>query len=185
MREIHDDPRTDADLLAAHVAGDASAFEALFRRHRPRLLSAARRRGASAEDADEALQEAMLSAHRAAGSFRHEAAVGSWLHRITLNACTDVLRRSPPVSVPLAPERAAAAPDGSNRVETALAVRQALMRLPVEQRAAILAVDMHGYSVTDAAVLLNIAEGTVKSRCSRARVRLAVLLRQLSAPANG
>lgn len=50
------------------------------------------------------------------------------------------------------------------------------MRLPMEQRAAVLAVDMQGYSVADAAALLGVAEGTVKSRCARARARLAVLL---------
>ena len=48
-----------------------------------------------------------------------------------------------------------------------LVVRRALMRLPAEQRAAVLAVDMHGYSVADAAALLGVAEGTVKSRCAR------------------
>lgn len=50
------------------------------------------------------------------------------------------------------------------------------MRLPVEQRAAVVAVDMQGYSVADTAALLGVAEGTVKSRCARARARLAMLL---------
>jgi len=54
------------------------------------------------------------------------------------------------------------------------------MRLPVDQRAAVVAVDMQGYSVADAAALLNVAEGTVKSRCARARARLAVMLGYLS-----
>jgi RNA polymerase sigma-70 factor (ECF subfamily) len=62
-------------------------------------------------------------------------------------------------------------------VDTVLVVRRALMRLPAEQRAAVLAVDMHGYSVADAAVLLGVAEGTVKSRCARGRARLTGLLR--------
>ena len=75
--------------------------------------------------------------------------------------------------------------DSRDQVETAVVVRQAMMRLPAEQRAAVLAVDMHGYSVSDAAALLNVAEGTVKSRCSRGRARLAVLLRQLAPAAPG
>ena len=70
--------------------------------------------------------------------------------------------------------------DRTANIETSIMVRQALMRLPAEQRAAVLAVDMHGYSVADAARLLNIAEGTVKSRCARARARLATLLACLS-----
>ena len=63
-------------------------------------------------------------------------------------------------------------------------VREALLRLPVDQRAAVLAVDVHGYSVADAATLLDVAEGTIKSRCARARARLAILLSHLS-PATG
>ena len=61
-----------------------------------------------------------------------------------------------------------------------MVVRQALLRLPVEQRAAVLAVDMYGYAVAEAAALLGIAEGTVKSRRARARGRLAMLLRPLT-----
>ena len=64
-----------------------------------------------------------------------------------------------------------------------MAVQRALMRLPVEQRAAVVAVDMQGYSVADTARLLGVAEGTVKSRCARARVRLAELLGYLNAGA--
>ena len=128
----------------------------------------------------------MLSAYRAAGSFRGESAVSSWLHRITVNACTDVLRRNGRRTVPLSTEHCPAVADRSGHTETAVIVRQALLRLPVEQRAAVVAVDMHGYSVAETAALLDIAEGTVKSRCSRGRARLAVLLGHLSpAASNG
>jgi len=67
-------------------------------------------------------------------------------------------------------------PDRTTQVETAIAVQRALMRLPVEQRAAVVAVDMHGFSVADTARILGIAQGTVKSRCARARARLAAIL---------
>ena len=70
----------------------------------------------------------------------------------------------------------AAGPDRTAQVETAIAVHRALMRLPVEQRAAVVAVEMHGYSVADTAAMLGVAEGTVKSRCARARARLAAIL---------
>lgn len=59
--------------------------------------------------------------------------------------------------------------DRTAQVETAIAVQRALMRLPVEQRAAVVAVDMQGYSIADTARMLGVAEGTVKSRCARAR----------------
>jgi RNA polymerase sigma-70 factor (ECF subfamily) len=166
--------RSDAELLAAHVAGDRYAFEELFHRYRPRLYKLARRRTRSPEDAADALQDAMLAAHRGAASFRHDAAVGSWLHRIVINACLDRLRRAQ-LTTPLSDDTAVS--DRTSQVDTVLVVRRALMRLPAEQRAAVLAVDMHGYSVADAAVLLGVAEGTIKSRCARGRARLTALLR--------
>lgn len=171
--------RSDAELLAAHVAGDRYAFTELFHRHRRQLHRLARLTTHSAEDAEDALQDAMLSAHRGAGAFRHDAAVGSWLHRIVVNACLDRLRRAKarPV-VPL--EDVYPVADRTAQVETAIVVQRALMRLPVEQRAAVVAVDMQGYSVADAARLLGVAEGTVKSRCARGRVRLAELLGYLN-----
>ena len=86
--------RSDAELLAAHVAGDRYAFDELFHRHQRQLHRLARLTSRTAEDAEDALQDAMLSAHRGAGSFRYDAAVASWLHRIVVNACLDRLRRS-------------------------------------------------------------------------------------------
>ncbi|WP_077078551.1 RNA polymerase sigma factor SigM [Mycobacterium numidiamassiliense] len=172
--------RSDAELLAAHVAGDRHAFAELFRRHQRQLHRLARLTTHSREDAEDALQDAMLSAHRGAGSFRYDAAVGSWLHRIVVNACLDRLRRAKAHrTTPL--EDIYPVPDRTAQVETAIGVQHALMRLPVEQRAAVVAVDMQGYSIAETASLLGIPEGTVKSRCARGRVRLAQLLGHLDA----
>lgn len=63
-------------------------------------------------------------------------------------------------------------------------MQRALMRLPVEQRAAVVAVDMQGYSIADTARMLGVAEGTVKSRCARARACLARLLGYLNTGVN-
>jgi RNA polymerase sigma-70 factor (ECF subfamily) len=166
--------------LAAHVAGDRFAFAELFHRHHRQLHRIARLTSRCTEDAEDALQEAMASAHRAAGSFRHDAAVSSWLHRIVVNACLDRLRRNK-AHLTTVLDDVYPVPDRTTQVETAIAVQRALMRLPVEQRAAVVAVDMHGYSVADTARLLGVAEGTVKSRCARARVRLAAILGYLQA----
>ena len=117
----------------------------------------------------------MVSAHRGAGAFRHDAAVSSWLHRIVVNACLDRLRRNKS-HLTIALDDVYPVADQTTQVETAIAVHRALMRLPVEQRAAVVAVDMHGYSVADTAGMLGVAEGTVKSRCARARARLAAIL---------
>jgi RNA polymerase sigma-70 factor (ECF subfamily) len=174
--------RSDAELLAAHVAGDRYAFAELFHRHGRQLHRLARLTTRSPEDAEDALQDAMLSAHRGAGSFRHDAAVHSWLYRIVVNACLDRLRRAK--GRPTTPlEDVYPVADQTAQVETAIVVQQALMRLPVEQRAALVAVDMQGYSIADTARMLGVAEGTVKSRCARGRARLAQLLGYLNTTA--
>jgi RNA polymerase sigma-70 factor (ECF subfamily) len=177
----------DEALLRAHVDGDPDAFAELFRRHRDRLWAVALRTLGDREDAADALQEALLSAHRAAPRFRGDSAVTTWLHRIVVNSCLDrIRRRQAHPTVPLPDGNAD--PDRPTGVEpaapvtdhdTALVVRQALARLPEDQRAALVLVDVQGYPVAEAAVLLGVAEGTVKSRCSRGRARLALLLGHL------
>jgi RNA polymerase sigma-70 factor, ECF subfamily len=174
--------RTDAELLSAHVAGDRYAFEQLFYRHHRQLYRLALITSRHPEDAADALQDAMLSAHRTAPAFRHDAAVSSWLYRIVVNACLDRLRRTKNhPTTPLLDEAGDVGPvgyvgDPTPRVDTAIVVERALMRLPVEQRAAVVAVDMQGYSVAETARMLGVPEGTVKSRCSRARTKLAEVL---------
>ncbi len=177
------DDRGDTDLVRAHVAGDRTAFEILVRRHRDRLWAVALRTLGDREEAADALQDALLSAYRKADRFRGDSAVTTWLHRIVVNACLDrVRRRQARPTVPL-PESGPGEPvatgsDVSDR-DTALTVQSALLELPVEQRAALVLVDVYGYQVTEAAQILDVAAGTVKSRCARGRVRLASRLGHL------
>ncbi|MDX1882667.1 RNA polymerase sigma factor SigM [Mycolicibacterium sp. 120270] len=176
FERIADTERSDAQLLAAHVAGDRYAFEELFYRHHRQLYRLAVMTSRNRDDAADALQDALLSAHRTAASFRREAAVSSWLYRIVVNACLDRLRRNRShLSVEL-DENAHSAGDHTPHIDTAIVVERALMRLPIEQRAAVVAVDMQGYSIAETARMLGVAEGTVKSRCSRARAKLAEAL---------
>lgn len=174
---------SDADLLAAHAGGDRDAFEELVRRHRDRLWAVALGTLRDPDEAADALQDALISAYRAAGTYRGEAAVTTWLHRIVVNACLDRVRRTKSrPTVPL-PEQGPGEPaEGRDRIaerDTVLAVRAALGHLSVEQRAAITLVDLHGFAVTEAAEILQVPEGTVKSRCARGRLRLAELLGHL------
>ncbi|MFI5495470.1 RNA polymerase sigma factor SigM [Actinoplanes sp. NPDC051859] len=179
----------DADLLRAHVDGDPQAFAKLVRRHRDRLWAVALRTIGDREEAADAVQDALLSAHKSAARFRGDAAVTTWLHRIVVNACLDRLRRKqahPTVPLPdgthsedggagSRPEPAAPAPDH----DTALVVRAALADLPPDQRAALVLVDVQGYPVVEAAEILGVAEGTIKSRCARGRARMALALGHL------
>lgn len=166
---------TDAELLARHVAGEAEAFGELFRRHRDRMWAVALRTLGDPELAADAVQEAFLAAFRRADRFRGEAAVTTWLHRITVNCAIDRVRRVRPTS-PLPEVDPADRHDRYGETDTALDVRAALATLPEAQRLALVLVDMHGLSVAETAVVLGVAEGTVKSRCSRGRAALAPLL---------
>lgn len=177
---------SDADLIAAHAAGDPAAFAELVRRHRDRMWAVALRTLRDPEEAADALQEAFISAFRAAASFRAESQVTTWLHRIVVNACLDrVRRRQARPTVPL-PETGPGEPvadgDAMSDRETRLVVADALASLPEEQRVPIVLVDVEGYSVADTARMLGIAEGTVKSRCARGRAKLAKLLGHLRNP---
>ncbi len=174
---------SDAALIAAHAAGDPHAFSELVRRHRDRMWAVALRTLRDPEEAADALQEAFISAFRAAGSFRAESQVTTWLHRIVVNACLDRMRRrqtKPTVPLPEAgPGEPVAPRDAMAERETRLIVRDALNELPEEQRAPIVLVDVEGYSVAETARMLGIAEGTVKSRCARGRAKLAKVLGHL------
>ncbi|MGH3192158.1 MAG: RNA polymerase sigma factor SigM [Streptosporangiaceae bacterium] len=169
---------SDAELLRRHAAGDSEAFGELFRRHRDRLWAVALRTVCDPEEAADALQDAMVSAFRRAGDFRGDSAVTTWLHRIVVNASLDRLRRRaarPAVSVgddETFEALWAHDADPAPATEVRLDVDAALRILPPQQRAALVLVDMLGFSVADAAAILETSPGTVKSRCARARARL-------------
>ncbi|PRC56518.1 RNA polymerase sigma factor SigM, partial [Mycobacterium sp. ITM-2017-0098] len=82
-------------------------------------------------------QDAMLAAHRTARSFRHDSAVSSWLYRIVVNASLDRLRRNKSRACEVLDEHVMWATDPTGRVDTSIVVQRALLRLPVEQRAAV------------------------------------------------
>ena len=170
---------SDATLLRRHADGDPDAFGLLFQRHSGRLWAVALRITCDPDDAADALQDAMISAFRRAGDFRAESAVTTWLHRIVVNASLDLLRRRAARSVAwsgdpdeLPASESARLPDSAAATDSRLDVDAALRMLPPPQRAALVLVDMLGYSVADAAAVLSVSEGTVKSRCARGRARL-------------
>lgn len=179
---------SDQDLLARHVKGDPDAFGELVRRHRDRLWAVALRTLGDREEAADAVQDALVSAYRAAHTFRGHSAVTTWLHRITVNACLDrarkaASRKTAPVDDTerleqlLEPHESASAPAERNDLHRQLL--EALGSLPHDQRAALVLVDMQGYPVAEAARILEVPVGTVKSRCARGRARLLPLVSHL------
>jgi RNA polymerase sigma-70 factor (ECF subfamily) len=173
---------TDEELLAAHVAGDEHAFAELVRRHRDRLWAVALRTCRDPDDAADAVQDALISAYRRADTFRGSAKVTTWLHRIVVNACLDRLRAKKIRKTVALPEETADAglPDTRDPIAehtTRLTVMGALAQLPLDQRLAVTLVDLEGWSVDEAAQILECPSGTVKSRCHRGRARLHTLLR--------
>ena len=179
---------TDAELLRAHCDGDPEAFTELVRRHRDRLWAVALRTTGDPEEAADALQDAFISAFRRADQFRGDSAVTTWLHRIVVNASLDRLRRRavrPWVPLPEeGGERGDSASlaeprDAMDDRETSLEIQAALAELPPDQRAAVVLVDLQGWSVEDASRILECPVGTVKSRCFRGRAKLADRLAHL------
>ncbi|MFF3755088.1 RNA polymerase sigma factor SigM [Streptomyces sp. NPDC002018] len=181
---------SDQDLLSAHVSGHPHAFGELVRRHRDRLWAVALRTLGDREEAADAVQDALVSAFRAAHTFRGQSAVTTWLHRITVNACLDrarkaASRKTSPMDDTerleqlLEPHESAEAP--AERQDLHRELLAALAKLPVDQQAALVLVDMQGYPVAEAAAILGVPTGTVKSRCARGRARLLPLLTHLRA----
>ena len=143
----------------------------------------------------------MIAAFRRAASYRGEAQVTTWLHRVVVNACLDRLRAAKVRRAEALPDDldevgsrgslASATDDALDPADLSVAterrrtVLDALATLPDEQRAALVLVDMEGYPVAEVAEMLGCAVGTVKSRCSRGRTRLAGLLAGLLDPDEG
>ncbi|MEU9980400.1 RNA polymerase sigma factor SigM [Streptomyces sp. NPDC050856] len=185
---------SDQELLARHVAGDPDTFGELVRRHRDRLWAVALRTLGDREEAADAVQDALVSAFRSAHTFRGQSAVTTWLHRITVNACLDRIRkaasrRTSPVEDTerleqlLEPHESAEAP--AERHDLHRELLAALAKLPGDQRAALVLVDMQGYPVAEAARILDVPAGTIKSRCARGRARLLPLVTHLRGDGGG
>jgi RNA polymerase sigma-70 factor (ECF subfamily) len=172
----------DGALVDRILGGDRDAFGIVLRRHDERLRSlASKLLGGDRHRMDDAMQEAYVRAFRALPSFRRDANLGSWLYRITYNACIDELRRGRRHPDPVdtaddvwAPPSAAAGPERT--VGAADAAARALAALPDEQRVTVVLVDGEGFDNLTAARILGVAPGTVASRLSRARASMRLAL---------
>lgn len=158
-----------------------AAFHELVHRYQRRLFAICVRVLGSPSDAEDAVQETFVRLARGAASFRGDAKLSTWLYRVARNVCTDHVRydaRRPSTPVEditaVAPE--AEADDVIGARETAMTVEAALARLDDQSRLLLRLVAVEGLSYAEAAEIVDLPVGTVKSRVSRARVRLGELL---------
>ena len=170
----------EAALVARVVAGDRAAFGVLVERYAAVARRVARAVLGDAEDADDAAQDAMLSALVKLDQYDPRRPFGPWLLRIVANAATDRRRRrTVRHAQPLDPGLTAGGPRPDTTAERrALSerLRQALAELPERRRVAVVLFDVEGYSHAEIAGILGIPEGTVRSEVFHARRRLRVLL---------
>ena len=173
----------DLDLAARIRTGDETAFEELYRLHATRLYNLAYRMAGSPTDADDLLQEIFLQAYRKVGSFRGESSLGTWLYRLGMNHCLDVLRsrqaRMGQQTDSLdeehaAPIASAPAIGAVSRID----LERAIDKLPPACRAAFLLHDVEGFGHQEVGTILGISEGTSKSQVHKARLRIRQYLNQ-------
>lgn len=189
LQQESSDP-TDAVLLQRISRGETAALSALLGRYRTRIYGMSVRMLHNTHDAEEVLQDVALTLFRKAGAFRGEAAVSSWIYRITMNACLMTLRRRPKVPMlPLAEELGPAMNDEGMTVEPiadwtpgprdeaargelAAQIRAAADRLPPEYRMVFVLRDVKGLSAEEACVVSGLSLPALKSRLHRARLFL-------------
>ena len=168
----------DEQLLDRCQKGDPDAFRILMQRHEDRVFAIALRMTGSRADALDATQEAFIAAYRRLGSFRRDAAFSTWIYRIAVNTSHDLLRKRKRTAADELTDQQEGAPHTS--VEDTAGLRtdlaRALAELPEEHREAVLLHDLGGVPYEEIASLTGVALGTVKSRISRGRGRLAQLL---------
>lgn len=173
-------PETDEDLVRRFRDGNARAFEILVERHSGRVYNLCLRVLGDPDEAADASQDAFLSAIRKLHTFRGEAAFTTWLHRVTVNACYDSLRRKrrrPLLRVVRdeadeRPDAGPPVPDHAERVELSIDVERALREVPEEFRIALVLADVDDLPYARISEILGVPIGTVKSRVFRGRAAL-------------
>jgi RNA polymerase sigma-70 factor, ECF subfamily len=187
-------PADDAALVRRVVAGDAAAFELVMRRHNRRLFRLARATLRDDAEAEDALQEAYLAAHRALPGFRGDASLATWLSRLVTNECLDRLRKRArrdnifpigsleaenDMEFAMTESQASASPDQMLlRAQVRSLLERKLDALPASFRCVFVLRAVEELSVEETAQSLGIAEATVRSRHFRARSLLRESLAQ-------
>jgi RNA polymerase sigma-70 factor, ECF subfamily len=173
----------DLELAQRCQGGDAGAFEELYRAHSGRLYNLLFRMAGSGQDAEDLLQDVFLHAYRKMASFRGESTLGTWLYRLAVNHCLDVLRgrrtkmqrATDSLDEEDAMEPAAVMPIVPTAISR-LDLDRAIAKLPEGCRAAFVLHDVEGFEHHEVARLLGVSQGTSKSQVHKARMKLRALL---------
>lgn len=177
----------DIELIARFVDGDERAFDELLHKYEQTVYAIAYRMCGTADDARDVSQEVFLSAYRSLRNYRHEAQLGTWFHRVAVNASLDRLRvrkrraESPLEAAGQPPVGGPGPDDLAMAAERAVHVHRALGQIREEFRAVLILHDLHDLDYAAVADALDIPLGTVKSRIHRGRAELATLLGYLQA----
>jgi RNA polymerase sigma-70 factor, ECF subfamily len=185
-RQTRDQQRSDPDLLQAFLEGDDEAFDRLMERHEDRIFGLCLKMLHNRSDALEASQEIFITAFRRASSFRGDSAFGTWLYRIGINHCKDVLRKRKDLLLEEDQLEFEQVDTRQRGVEEAATLRldlaRALAALPDDYREAVVMHDLGGVPYEEIASLSGTPLGTIKSRISRGRRQLARLLEPSEVP---
>ncbi len=168
---------TDAELIALSKR-DEVAFETLMQRHGPKAAALARSLVGDSQ-VDDVLQEVFISVHRGLKNFRGEAEFGTWLHRITLNACYAKLKRVVPEALEDYEHHLSSDQNvhkNAERAQLRSLIESGMQTLPLEQREAFALREFSGLEYESIAEILRCQLGTVKSRISRAKASLKEFL---------
>jgi RNA polymerase sigma-70 factor, ECF subfamily len=173
----------EREFVLQAQAGDSGAFAQLVRRHQQRAYAVARAVLLTHEDAEDAVQEGFLHAHRALARFRPDQPFGAWLHRIVSNAALDLARRRKVRDTDeLVDTHASVFRDPAESDELQRRLRAALVTLPDRQRAVLVLHDVEGYKHGEIGSMLGIPEGTARSDLHHARAAMRTLLGALRSP---
>ncbi len=168
----HDD---ESALIAAARGGDTAAFGSLYETHSGRIYGLCLRMTANPADAQDCAQDAFVQAWQKLGSFRADAAFGTWIHRIAVNTVLAKQRKSGREGrhLELVPRDEPVAEDG---LDDNTDIEKALRKLPDGARNVFVLYAVYGYTHEEAADMLGIAPGTSKAQLHRARKLLAARL---------
>jgi RNA polymerase sigma-70 factor (ECF subfamily) len=164
----------DAALVVRASAGDARAFERIYREHSGRVYGLCLRMTRDAHLAEDCTQETFINAWRALAKFETRSSLGTWLHRIAVNACLARRRKAPRLES-LAEDEEEGETPGEWTLETPVEVQEieaAIDALPDGARDALVLHALYGYSHEEAAQMLGLAAGTCKAQLHRARALL-------------